>query len=267
MASLNDIETQIQNIIDIIEGRAISTITGVLPLTFRSNGTALSNYRIYGTAEGAGVETENEFDKNAQDTENGFISKAFINQDGSISSNNNYIVSEYIPIKASRPYFITFFTNNIPRNPAFVLYDENKEIIQGETYNSRKAILISENSTLQARYIRLSVATAGSFQADSATTLTEGSTQPETYIPHGYKLPLTITSGTESKDTDIYIGDSKLLSGDYVDYKSWKIVRNGIPQDPPLPFPELETYKGTNTLDSAETLGEVTIKGKIKEVI
>lgn len=37
----------------------IKTITGVLPITFRSNGTALINYRIYGTADGSGVQTEN----------------------------------------------------------------------------------------------------------------------------------------------------------------------------------------------------------------
>jgi hypothetical protein len=217
---------------------------------------------------------------------------------------------------------------------------------------------------------------------------------------NGYKLPFTITSGTESKDTDIYIGDSKLGAEEYVDYEEQKmykrtknlinpdetsqgdgyiashlltskgavsghkwayitefisveagtsycifrdlfeasnssstkrsivafydvdkndigyaeilyqltrveydvtncdvfstpenckyirisIDRNStqnmliedstppetyIPYlqstDPPLPLPAIETFNGTNTLDSTETLGEVTIKGKIKE--
>lgn len=31
------------------------------------------------------------------------------------------------------------------------------------------------------------------------------------------------------------------------------------PTDPPLPLPAIETFKGTNTLDSRETLGETTI--------
>lgn len=31
------------------------------------------------------------------------------------------------------------------------------------------------------------------------------------------------------------------------------------PTDPPLPLPAIETFKGTNTLDSTETLGETTI--------
>ena len=37
------------------------------------------------------------------------------------------------------------------------------------------------------------------------------------------------------------------------------------PTDPPVPLPPIPTYKGENTLSSMETLGEVTIKGKIKE--
>ena len=37
------------------------------------------------------------------------------------------------------------------------------------------------------------------------------------------------------------------------------------PTAPPLPLPTIETFKGANTLDSTETLGQVTIKGKIKE--
>lgn len=36
----------------------IITITGTLPLTFEAKGEALKNYRLYGTSEGAGAETE-----------------------------------------------------------------------------------------------------------------------------------------------------------------------------------------------------------------
>ena len=40
-----------------------------------------------------------------------------------------------------------------------------------------------------------------------------------------YKIPITLTNGTETKTTDVYIGDSKLLSGDYVDYEAGKIYK------------------------------------------
>lgn len=38
-------------------GWKVTELTGTLPITFRSNGTALINYRIYGVADGAGVQT------------------------------------------------------------------------------------------------------------------------------------------------------------------------------------------------------------------
>ncbi len=37
------------------------------------------------------------------------------------------------------------------------------------------------------------------------------------------------------------------------------------PVDPPIPLPPIPTYKGENTLSSTETVGDVTIKGNIKE--
>lgn len=39
-----------------------------------------------------------------------------------------------------------------------------------------------------------------------------------------------------------------------------------VPTDPPAPFPAILTYKGENTLSSTETVGEVSVTGKIKEI-
>ena len=38
-----------------------------------------------------------------------------------------------------------------------------------------------------------------------------------------------------------------------------------VPTDPPVPLPVINAYKGENTLSSTETVGEVSVKGKIKE--
>lgn len=38
------------------------------------------------------------------------------------------------------------------------------------------------------------------------------------------------------------------------------------PTDPPVPFPAISTYQGENTLSSTETVGEVSVTGKIKEI-
>lgn len=39
-----------------------------------------------------------------------------------------------------------------------------------------------------------------------------------------------------------------------------------VPTDPPASLPAIPTYKGENTLSSTETLGEVSVKGRISEV-
>lgn len=39
-----------------------------------------------------------------------------------------------------------------------------------------------------------------------------------------------------------------------------------VPTDPILPFSEISTYQGENTLSSTETVGEVSVTGKIKEI-
>lgn len=96
-------------------------------------------------------------------------------------------------------------------------------------------------------------------------------TVPDTgIIPHGYKLPLTVESGAQSQDIPIYIGDSKLGEEEYVDYGEQKIYKMSegtlVPTDPPVPLTPVPTYKGENTLTSTETLGEVTVKGKLKEI-
>ena len=264
MASLNDIETRIQNIIDIIEGQVISTITGVLPLTFRANGSALIDYRIYGTADGAGVQTENLFDKDAQDKENGYVNASYLTPDNVLLSNNSFVVSEYISVEPNSDYYLSRVVL-YGTSTGLCFYDENKTYISGIRLYTGGELTTNITTPNNCRYIRTSIQVSQSVCEESM--IIKGSTPPETYIPYGYKLPLMLTSGVESKDTDIYIGDSKLLSSDYVDYERGKIIRNGTPQDPPRPFPEIDTYIGINTLDSVETLGEVTIKGKIKEVI
>lgn len=247
-------------------GWKIAELTGTLPMTFRSNGTALIDYRVFGTASGAGEQTENLFDKDARDTENGYVNPGRLSHNGNVITvsvkDSDVSVSEYIEIDELTDY--TICDHYSTKNYGGCFYDKDKIYISGFTYNNVNHGNITITTPTNAKYMRLSVASY--IEEDQYKMMfVKGSTAPSTYIPYGYKLPLAITSGTESKDTDIYIGDSKLLSGDYVDYESGKIVRNGTPQDPPLPFPELETYKGTNTLDSTEALGEVTIKGRIKE--
>ena len=242
-------------------GWKIAEITGTLPMTFRSNGTALIDYRIYGTANGAGVQTENMW---YSELEQGSLNPST----GGEAYSTARIRSDYIYIQKLDNYTIALTG---AKGVIVYVYDSNKNFLFEESNVGWRAVPFT--ITIEAnRYVRFGFAKSSSGAVEdiapsdvSNIMLVSGTTAPINYIPYGYKLPLTLTSGAESKTADIYIGDSKLLSNDYVDYETGKIVRNGTPQDPPLPLPAIETFKGENTLSSTETLGEVTIKGRIKE--
>ena len=334
----------------------VAELTGTLPMTFRSNGTALIDYRIYGTESGAGVQTENLVE--------GIIEGANVDGNGKIITNNTYNLAiaaiekdvEYCTLLIT----IAAFYSDIPQKGSVSI-------------DGQRVIGLQSFTSPIDGYIAFRI------YPNENPMIIKSSTAPDHYIPYGYKLPLTITSGTESKDTDVYIGDSKLGAEEYADYEEQKVYKRtenlfdkddcgiilvdnqgtmrfgteieglsdgtytlsfnktktynlylaardnegnytGIanyvtsphtfnladapaalivrinrasspsweeagfenimlikdstppetyipyiqPTDPPLPLPAIETFKGTNTLDSTETLGEVTIKGQIK---
>lgn len=81
--------------------------------------------------------------------------------------------------------------------------------------------------------------------------LVEGSIAPTSYIPYGYKLPLT--SG--STPVDIYIGDDTLSTEEYADSGTGKVYRmvsdTLTPVDPPVPFPQIPTTANSTTISWA----------------
>ncbi|MCR5479489.1 MAG: hypothetical protein K6F27_06480 [Ruminococcus sp.] len=370
-------------------GWAVTTLTGTLPMTFRSNGTALINYKIYGTAEGAGIQTENEFDGNYQ--------AAFIN-----TANNKYSTltggrTAVIQCDPNTQYTISVWNGCnrlvVGESETEPQIDDAVNIVASYTTSIPPYVTITTGANVH--YIACYV----SNQDNTPTiSIVKGSTPPENHIPYGYQIPMLVKQRTKNfvdlssvtdstsngvtytvdsingtitanrtatstsnsaltfdmtlpagtyifscgdnpqrditydsylripgatiardnpddppgseftledettfttyiriqasydaqnlvfrpmirkddttsdfepyyniKQADIFIGDSKLAAEDYIDYESGKIVRNGTPTDPPLPLPELETFEGTNTLDSTVEVGEVTITGMIKE--
>ena len=357
----------------------IAELTGTLPMTFRSNGTALINYRIFGVAEGAGLQTENLVFT--------YLDGASIGGNGIVDRNNIYDLA-VAPVTEGADYSV--LRNYKYSGNCVYGFFTKQPTVGSTTYDNNRSISPSVSFSFTAPITGFVAIWSHKEINRRQTTVVKGSTAPSSYIPYGYKLPLTLTSGAESKDTDIYIGDSKLGAEEYVDYEEQKVYKrtenlapfidewgNGYvskigdissasedaqerysphiavepnetyqwsyqtgsfpkssiksawtgigwysddgfisraagevnitlkivapanakyailsfrsfgenyntvfiksatppetyipyiqPTDPLLPFPELEAYKGTNTLDSTETLGEVTIKGKIKE--
>lgn len=194
-------------------------VEGNVPLDFVSDGTDLENYRLFGTAEGAG-ETENLFNKNANDTNNGYVSDCYLAVDNRELANEYYVISEYIQIQPSTTYYLSNVIGS-GSSTALCFYNANKEYISGvKLYVSgtRTTEVISPDDAV---FLRTSIQVYNGYIDIAMITKKEVSE----YIPFGYKIPLKVTNGTETKDTAIPIGDTKLMAGDYIDYKSGKIYK------------------------------------------
>ena len=220
---------------------------GTLPAQYNANGSVLADYRIYGADGGVGDRTENLFDKNAKDTGKGYVNNKVLRTDGTTpttSGEGNYFITEYTQISGGT---LTCINNHASNVAALCLYDENKNYISGFVNNGTKTVGIPSG----AKYIR---ATIYKYNLSSAMIVL-GSTAPASYVPYGYEVDMSVSDGTTSNTTPIYIGDDPLGEGEYVDYGEQKVYRmvNGVltPTDPPVPLPALPTVDGTNIVDYA----------------
>lgn len=142
------------------------------------------------------------------------------------------------------------------------IYDSLPEI-GSISYDTSRHIVYAVSETFVAP-ITGYIAFRGNYNI-TTYMLIEGSTAPTTYIPYGYKIPMSLTDETSASNYDLYVGGSKLYADEYLDFESQKVYKyvDGVltPQDPPLPFPTISTYKGENTLSSTETLGDIELTG------
>lgn len=214
MTSLNDVLLAASNIpvadpIAEIWGRGLQggykiiEYTGSLPITINADGDALLGYRIYGADGGIGEPTENLFDPNAKNVDNGYIANSAIGYPNGeitdVSPRTWVYVTEYIPVDSNTNYiiFANLFRASVDWARGIVFYDENKNFISAilgyaalneATYESgrgRVQFITPEN----CRYIRTNVDTGATM-----LMLVAASIPPPTYIPYGYKLPMTLQS-------------------------------------------------------------------------
>lgn len=175
--------------------------------------------------------TENLFDKNAKDTNNGYVRWHVIISTGAVTQDSSWDVTEYINVKPSTVYTAS---NCVGVTASICFYDTNKEYISGIPYSLPKPggygtlTFTTPNNCAYARTCVLTVNQSGAgyeFERNvDVFMITEGSTAPSSYIPYLQ------------------------------------------PTDPPVPLPAIQAYQGENTLSSTETVGEVSVKGRISAI-
>jgi hypothetical protein len=233
-------------------GGKIQEITGTLPLYVRSRASQiLKNYIIYGTASGAGVETENLWNENYENISTDLTYKS-INV-----GNGQFTLSTNTPLGTGGSSLLL-----MPGQQSSGATTVNN----GAYYGSPRTVTsVDGYVTLVYRIYD------NKDPRDYQTMLTKGTTAPSSYIPHGYKLPITVTSNGTTTDYPIYIGDSQLMEGEYVDYEEQKIYKlvDGVltPIDPPVPLPDITLPQGEVTIDiEGDPKPQATVKGKIEQI-
>lgn len=226
------------------------TYEGTLPATINANGDDMRQYQIYGNIGGVGDRTVQLFDKNANNTDNGYVNSVGLFEDGRILSGSGWVlcfISEYIAISPNKSYILK---NAVGNNASFCIYDSNKTYIWGQKYANISTI--NFDSGEGAYFIRVTV---NKTQNKDTIMLTEGATPPGNYVPYGYEVDISTSNGTNTTVTPIYIGNEPLDKDEYVDYQAGKVYRmiNGTltPTDPPVALLALPTYEWTTIVDYA----------------
>lgn len=234
-----------------------TTITGGLPLTFRAKGGALTDYTVHGTAEGAGVQTENLFDFNAGYQYSGRTI-------GLTSSKLFVSVGEEIYLsKTSLLYTrLGYYNSEGTRITASSWVTEGYAAITIPTIQNYSYCIVEFRNPNGTNVTQA--------EAKTISEVVVSRSAPTSYIPYGYEIPLEVTSGQNTDTYPLYIGSAKLGAEEYLSYAEQKIYKDVsgtlTPTDPLLPFPAISAYQGENILSSTETVGSVSLTGKIKEV-
>lgn len=220
-----------------ISGEQWQTYEGTLPATINANGADLRQYQVWGNVGGVGDRTKNLFDKNATDTDNGYIVGVYLISDGTVVNSNNTDVSEYIPVSGNTAYILLYGRESGYYNaPSVCFYDISKNFISGLSYSNNNPK--SFTTPAPATYVRLSYRRIDA----NIVILAKGSTAPASHVPYGYKLDIvsrtrnlfdisSIThevidaSGAKRIESGMDLSGFIEVDGDYT--VSWKAIRVG----------------------------------------
>lgn len=232
-----------------ISGEEWAVYEGTLPATINANGSDMRQYQIYGAAGGVGDKTVNLFDAE--------ISVGSIdNTNGADDDTTNVrLRSEFLSTALSAGVY-AINASGID-DVVIYKYDTEKNFIGIETSPSYWVTLPRTFTLSSATFVRFVFRHSDNrrcYVSDiSNVMLTSGTTPPETFVPFGYEVDMSVSDGTSTTTTPIYIGDEPLDKDEYVDFGEQKIYRmiNGTltPTDPPVALPALPTCEGTTIVN------------------
>lgn len=170
--------------------------------------------------QSVGIQTKNLFDKDKP-----FTLNSFLNPDGSISQNNFWNITDFIPVSGYD--FVLTRANQIGMAPCIIGYDKNKNKIASTQYDNANKI-IKLHSDQEIKYIRFSINKSNEdiniIQLEKGITATD-------YERYGYRIDITATneSNTKTQKAIVYL-DQPLRKvddyADFIDFFEQKVTRN-----------------------------------------
>lgn len=242
----------------LLEDGGRKTVSGVPPLIFKSDGSALKNYRIYGNTvdgESVGDRTGNLWNENY--------------------SNDRLT---YVPIMVGNGEFT--MSTTVPNagmsegSPAANLFFLTGNVVAGASTGTN-GIWAGNPRTIESSdgYVTVAYRTqtfGERFNPKNYDTMLNVGNSVMTYEPYGYKVPVTVADGNDTVTTNIYLPEQIRKVGDeaeYIDFEEQKQhFADGTSVD--VELPALPTLSGTNTLSVGTTVqpSKVEVMGKIKAV-
>ena len=262
----------------------LTTLTGALPLSFKSKGEALTDYKLYGTSDGAGVETESgepsgyKLPMTVESGEESTTTPIYI-------GDSKLMAEEYVDYESGK------------------VWKRGENLADwGKTYKYNVNVNLEQDSATITTSGSASLYPAVQFSPNAnsgpdSLGLIPGKKYLVTYEVSNVSIPASDTGAKyfclRDSNNRVIVSDRNHLNNEGKHlfeftfqqgaYLSILLMRTGstlvssltisklritefTPTDPPVALPELSTYQGENTLSCSEALGESSITGYIKGV-
>ena len=236
-------------------------ITGTLPLTFNAKAGDLTDFTIYGTAEGAGVQTES-------GEPAGFKIPLTVTSGQNTDTYPIYIGST----KLGAEEYVDYQEQKVYKRTVNYFTEEGSGLVQVNSLGILRFGKSFKNFSAGTYTCSFTRTGSGNFYISTRIGTTYSDIARINY-------PAASTTFTLNDDVDelilrtAYTAD---IGWDHTSFSYIMLVPGSTvpetfipyfqPTDPPSPLLSITAYQGENTLSSTETVGNVTIKGKIKAV-
>lgn len=204
------------------------TISGVPPLSFQSDGTALTDWSITGASGGVGDQTANLFDE--------------------VYPNLNTTI-KYLSVQVGNGTFTLSTDSEGTLKSDCCLFFLAGQVSDGANYNANGVVAgTSRTVTSSGGYVTIGYRKWGAGDPSAAHTMLNSGSSALPYEKYGYKIPVTLAGVTQN----IYV-DSQLGANDSISMTDSGVI--------------LKPAKGANelTIGTAVQPAIVSITGGIKE--